>query len=99
MLDSEFFSDDVLNARLDSLKEEFSKLKIDMDLGCLYNEYIGITLNEEHHKRSKNFEVEEEFFIGHFVMFYDDFVCDWGYQIKSYISEYDFSGTEGDDCI
>ena len=87
MLDSEFFSDDMMNSRFDSLKEEFSKINIDMDLESLYNEYIGVTLDEDKNERTKDFSVEEEFFIGHFVMYYDDFVCDWGYQIRSYISE------------
>lgn len=96
MLDSVFFSDDTMNARFDSLKEEFSKINIDMDLGSLYNQYTGVTLDEDKNERTKNFSVEEEFFIGHFIMYYDDFICNWGYQIKSYISEYDFSGTEGE---
>lgn len=96
MLDSTFFSDDMMNSRFDTLKEEFSELNIDMDLGSLYNEYIGITLVEDQYKRTKDFSVDEELFIGHYNEYSDDFICDWGYQIKSYISEYDFSGTEGE---
>lgn len=96
MLDCVFFSDDMMNSRFDTLKEEFSELNIDMDLGSLYNEYIGITLDEDQHKRTKDFSVDEELFIGHYTEYSDDFICNWGYQIKSYISEYDFSGTEGE---
>ena len=96
MLDCVFFSDDMMNSRFDSLKEQFSKLNIDMDLGSLYNEYLGVTLEEDYNKRTKNFSVDEELFIGHYTEYSDDFICDWGYQIKSYISEYDFSGTEGE---
>ena len=96
MLDSVFFSDDTMNSRFDSLKEQFSELNIDMDLGSLYNEYLGVTLEEDYNKRTKNLSVDEELFIGHYTEYSDDFICDWGYQIKSYISEYDFSGTEGE---
>nr|DAP68586.1 MAG TPA: hypothetical protein [Caudoviricetes sp.] len=96
MLDSVFFSDEMMNSRFDSLKEQFSELNIDMDLGTLYNEYIGVTLEEDYNKRTKDLSVDEELFIGHYTEYSDDFICDWGYQIKSYISEYDFSGTEGE---
>jgi len=96
MLDSVFFSDDMMNSRFDLLKEQFSELNIDMDLGSLYNEYLGVTLEEDYNKRTKNLSVDEELFIGHYTEYSDDFICDWGYQIKSYISEYDFSGTEGE---
>ena len=67
-----------------------------MDLGSLYNEYLGVTLEEDWNKRTKDLSVDEELFIGHYTEYSDDFICEWGYQIKSYISEYDFSGTEGE---
>lgn len=96
MLDNIFFSDKKLGNKFNELKNKFKDLKIDMEMGSFYNEFIGITLDEDKNYRTDTFEVEEEFFIGFYHDYEDDMVCSWGYEIRDYISEYDFSGTEGD---